>query len=317
MQPHTQPGVAAVQPATNPVEALRQYDQQYPNMLARVQQIQNPEQREYLLSALEQDHAIAGAQANAWKNQFSGKIQDIVTSPDFVSMSDPRITPELRAAMSDDPQMLTMARNMAKANLEESQGKDTGKLGAAYWDTFKQINSGQITDISQLNSLAGSGLTREGLTQAKKDLDDMKSPDGAAESEMRKQFFANAKAQISGADEGLHIKDPKGEELYLKFMAQAIPAIQKAKSEGVPVSDIYNPDSKDYVGKSITTFKRPMSQWVGDMMQESPANDVDTSTAQGLIAAVQAGKVSRADGEKIALKNGWIQANVPQVPLAQ
>jgi len=31
-----------------------------------------------------------------------------------------------------------------------------------------------------------------------------------------------ARGQITGTDEGLHIKDPKGDELYLKFMAQAL-----------------------------------------------------------------------------------------------
>lgn len=320
VDPHQTSGLT-LQPAATPVKALQQFDAQYPNMLQQAQAIPNIDQRNAVTQSLEEKHRIFQTASSAWKNQFSGKIQDIVTSPDFTSMSDARLTPELRSAMSDDPAMLTMARSMAKANFEASQGKDVGKLGDAYWGTFKQINSGQITNISQLNELAGTGLTREGLTQAKKDLEDMSSPEGTAESEMRKQFFANAKAQISGTDEGLHIKDPKGEELYLKFMAQAIPAIAKAKADKTPIADIYNPESSSYVGKSIATFKRPMSQWVGDMMQDGVggvAGDVDTSTAKGLIAAVQSGKMSRADGEALAIKNGWVRAKEtgPQVPRA-
>ena len=319
VDPHQTSGTT-LQPAATPVKALQQFDAQYPQMLQTASAIPNIDQRNATLESLENKHKVFQAASTAWKTQFSGQIQQIVTDPSFTSMNDPRLTPELRSAMSDDPAMLTMARNMAKSNFDESQGKDVGKLGTAYWDTFKKINSGEITNISQLNDLAGNGLSRDGLTQAQKDLKEKQTPDGTAESEMKKQFFTNAKSQISGADEGLHIKDPKGDELFLKFMAQALPAYDKGKSDGKSPYQLLDPNSPDYIGKSVATFKRPMSQWVGDMMQEPGSDGVDTSTKENLIAAVQSGKMKRSDAEQVALKNGWIQATPPvspQVPLAQ
>jgi hypothetical protein len=55
----------------------------------------------------------------------------------------------------------------------------------------------------------------------------------------------------------LHIKDPKGDELYLKFLANALPAYDAGKKAGKTPAQLLNPDSPDYIGKSITNYKRP------------------------------------------------------------
>ena len=102
---------------------------------------------------------------------------------------------------------------------------------------------------------------------------------------------------------------------------QAIPAIAKAKADGKDMSQIYNPDSSDYVGKTISTFKRPMSQWISDQMQETS----NQPTAQSLVADyykdVQSG-IRQADA-KAKLESRMRQFNLlkenkaPQVPVAQ
>jgi hypothetical protein len=59
---------------------------------------------------------------------------------------------------------------------------------------------------------------------------------------MKAQFLEYARAQITGTDEGLHIKDPKGDELYLRFLADVLP-----RRERKSAASLFNPESPDYL----------------------------------------------------------------------
>jgi uncharacterized protein (TIGR02594 family) len=208
--------------------------------------------------------------------------------------------------------------------------KDVGTYGQGFYDLFKRIhlpdgNPNKITAESQLYEHSGPNgdLTLAGLKELRTELSSKRTPEGEAESVMRAQFLKTAKNQISGSDEGLHLKDPKGDELYQRFLAQFFPAYQKGKQDGKTAFQMLDPGSPDYLGKSIAQFKRPMSQWTADML--AAANGAsqaapDLNTPQGLISAVQSGKMTRAEGEKLALERGWIRtsaqppSNEPQVP---
>lgn len=179
-------------------------------------------------------------------------------------------------------------------------------------------------------------LTIAGVDKLALEISGRRTPEGEAEGSMKKQFFANAKAQISGTNDGLHIKDPKGDELYLKWMARAIPAYDEGRKAGKTPSQLLDPDSPDYVGKSIKTFKRPMSQWMSDMLQDgtpgaaagAPEAEPTYDTPESIVAAFHAGKLTRADAEALAVQRGFVAAKAaapapaapaaapgPQVPL--
>lgn len=310
VDPHQTSGMT-LQPASTPVKALQQFDSQYPNMLQQAQAIPNIDQRTAVTQSLEEKHRIFQAASSAWKNQFSGKIQDIVTSPDFTSMSDPRLTPDLRSAMSDDPAMLTMARNMAKANFDASQGKDVGKLGDAYWDTFKQINSGQITNISQLNDLAGTGLTREGLTQAKKDLDAMSSPEGAGEAKLRDQTFKAVRSMILGKSDSFGIPDPHGEETYGHAMVLMYKAEADSRTKGV--TDMYDPNSKNWIGNVAKPLVKTMEQRAASINSgRTISSDMPPLNTRVIGQVYQS-----PTGPVKWTQDGWIRSNPPNIPLAQ
>ena len=310
VDPHQTDGTT-LQQAQNPVKQFQQFDAQYPDMLKRAMDIPNIDQRNATLSALEERHKLAQASATAWKIQFSGKIQDIVTDPNFISMNDSRITPDLRLAMQDDPAMLTMTRNMAKANLEEAQGKDSGKLGPAYWDTFKKINNGEITNISQLNEIGGSGLTREGLKQAQDDLKNSLTPDGAGENKLREQTYKAVRSMIVGKADSFGIPDPHAEETYGHAMALMLKAEQQGKKD--KVQDMYDPESPRWIGNVAKPLVKSINERVAEIGQNQ---GVTNPNGPPPLKDRIVGKLYPApNGQVRWTGQGWQQ--VPSVPVSR
>jgi hypothetical protein len=211
--------------------------------------------------------------------------------------------------------------------------KDSKTYGAGFEQAFADIhappgNPDRITDPNQLYNRLGRNadpakqLTMAGVEKLREEIERRKSPEGTAESEMKKQFLSNAKGQISGSNEGLHIKDPKGDELYLKFLAQAWPSYDKGRKDGKSPEQLLNPDSADYVGKIIPTFKRPMNQWFSDVIQDQPTVapgagfDVKSiKTLDDAVKAYRGGKITKPQAEELAIQNGWAQRRAQAAPL--
>jgi hypothetical protein len=219
----------------------------------------------------------------------------------------------------------------AQQALTDSNSKADKTYGHGFYDAYQLVHSpegtpGRITDPTELYKRVGpkGDLTVAGVDKLVNEIQSRKSPEGVAESEMKKQFLANAKAQISGSDEGLHIKDPKGDLLYLKFLAYALPAYDEARKAGKSAVQLLNPDSPDYVGKVITAegsgFKRPTDQWFGDVVQDSPVHKGESvqsfdikkvKSLDDLVSAYRSGKVSKATADQMAIDNGWAAKRAP------
>lgn len=207
--------------------------------------------------------------------------------------------------------------------------------GPGFYKLYQQVHAAdndpnRVTDPASLYAHVGptGDLTVAGVDKLVAEIQGRKTPEGVSEGEMKSQFFKTAKAQISGSDEGLHIHDPKGDQLYLKFMAQALPAYDAGRKNGKSAVQLLNPDSPDYVGKSIETFKRPMDQWFGDVVQGSPvqrgepakAFDINTvKSLDDLVGAYRAGKVPKAQADQLAIDKGWATPRVTPsvVPVSQ
>lgn len=209
--------------------------------------------------------------------------------------------------------------------------RDTASYGPAFVDLFQKVHAEQgdperITDITTLFPRVGKDLTFSGMMKLREEISGRRTPEGAAEAEMRKQFFANAKGQITGSNEGLHLKDPKGDEKYLAFMTQANAAYEAGRKAGKSPAELLNPDSKDYIGKSIKDFKRPMSEWFNDTIRDAPAaappqafNPQSVKSLDELVKAHQSGMITAATARAIAIDRGWAGARppAPTVPISQ
>lgn len=237
----------------------------------------------------------------------------------------PGIVEQIRQDPALDDTVRTHLWTMATTHAKGEVDHDVKTYGAGFYKLFQGVHAAQddpsrITDPTQLYSHVGDkgDLTVAGVEKLTQEIAAKRTPEGEAESAMKRQFFANAKAQISGANEGLHIKDSRGDEQYLKFMAKALTDYDAGKKAGKSAPQLLDPDSPDYVGKSIKGFKRPMSQWMSDLMADNDptvakpdATAPDYSTPQSIVAAFQSGQLSREQAEQESIKRGFVRPKAP------
>lgn len=307
-----------VQPGATPVQSLLNFNKRTPELLARINAIPNLEERAGVMEAFKRDQNKYQESASAYTNAIIAQATELAADPNFTSLE--QIPTELYSALNTvHPETLGYMERRLKLNMQKRSGylsKDMNQYGNSFYDLFNAIHSEgpeKITSIAQLQRHAGKDITIAGYDRLVKELQGKNTPDGEAEGMMKKQFFANAKAQISGSDDILGIKDPKGDEIYLRFMAQALPAFEKGKTDGKSATQLLDPASSDYIGKSISSFKRTLSEQLADMNQITANLD----TPEGLKDAVAAGKISREEATKIALERGYIRSqNNITVPLA-
>ncbi|MCK1479329.1 hypothetical protein IVB27_32465 [Bradyrhizobium sp. 197] len=248
------------------------------------------------------------AQSEVRENEV---LQDLYSPQPKMSVQSIAVDPHLTPAAKE--RMISAAgRALGDTKADKTYGK-------GFFDAYQKVHApegmpGKITDPSELYSRVGpdGDLTVAGVDKLVSEINSRKTPEGVAEGEMKKQFLKNAKSEISGADEGLHIPDPKGENLYLRWLAQALPAYEEGKKAGKTPVQLLNPDSPDYIGKSISGFRRPMSEWFNDVVRDQPAaaqaptfDATKVQTLNELVAAYRGGKVSKTVADQLAIDKGW------------
>lgn len=279
------------------------------------------QERQFRLQQQAQEQASKADEAKAISD-LTGPNAGNITAQQIGDPNGPykNLTPSARLTMLD----------LAKRS---SVGSTDATLGPGFMPLLKRIYADQsdptrITDAKDLvpyiNSTDQPPITVAGFTRLQSELGHAGKPDTQAENAMKSAFLANAKAQITGSNQGLGLRDPKGDTLYLQFLGHFFDAYDKAKASGKTPGQLLSPDSPDYLGKSIGQFKRPMSQWASDMLQDNgpggnAAGEVDLSSMQGIVSAYHSGKISRADAAQALVKGGFASASPqpPAVPLAR
>lgn len=355
--PHATEGVT-VQPAASPIQAQLNFEKKVPAIMSQIEGLPNYDQRAGVMRAFTQERQRYNDAAVAYKNVLVNKAGQLAADPNFISMD--QIPPDMQSSLATDhPQTLDYMQKKADDNLAKHSGSTTKEMkeyGNDIKETLGGIWNGDITNAAQLHDKVSNGdITIAGYDRAVKELQGKNTPEGASEGAMKKQFYENAKSQISGQDELLKIKDPKGEENYLRFLAHTLPAYDQGRSEGKTPGQLLDPDSKDYIGKSIPSFKRSLSDMMADMEKASqgllddkkeiskdpsafvsgvnsvekylnlPITDrnleAQASTPEGLRQAILTGKISREQGQALAIKHGYInkqqQSTASAVPLAE
>ena len=255
-------------------------------------------------------------------------IKTLMTQPDKF---DPKM-------IANDPSLTWEQKehlwNISQQHFNGEGAHDVKTYGTGFYDLYRSVHAPEgdptrVTDPSQLWGHVGSNgdLTLAGVEKLTQEIQGRRSPEGESESEMRKQFLSNARSQITGSNDGLHLRDPKGDELFLKFMAQALPAYDEGRKKGLSAAQLLDPSSKDYVGASVSTFKRPMAVWVKDMMEQNEpgvaaapaaagtgAAAPDLNSREGIVAAFRAGKLSRADAAAALVSKGFAAAPAAPAP---
>lgn len=231
------------------------------------------------------------------------------------------IVPQIAADPHLDWETKIRLGELAEHHLKSDIDGAVKTYGTGFWDAYTRVHLPQgdpnrITDQNQIFTRAGPGgdLTLSGVKELNAMIAEKDTAQGEADSTLQKLFFDNAKRQISGDDPLLHIKDPKGEENFLKFMQHALPAFQAGRAAGKSIAELTDMDSP--IGKAIAGYKRTPQQYMADMMQgdvAGPAAAAAERTLQDVIRDVQGGKLDQAAGKAEALRNGWIKPDPAKV----
>jgi hypothetical protein len=198
-------------------------------------------------------------------------------------------------------------------NRIESAGKAPMKLNAdLYTELFQRIhapfdNPLRISDPSQLDQYLGKGITPDALQQLRGEVVGKRTPEGSTEAELKKRMFDTAKQTLSGRNEALGIRDPKGAEQTQKFMAWFLPEYERQRKAGKTAVELLDPESEDYLGHGMGLFKRSSTQMFRDMFDANPE-----AVTAGKLPGAPAGATAsarNAKGERIFKVNGnWVDA---------
>lgn len=273
MDPHQQTG-EVVQPAANPHEMLMNFDQKFPAMLDRAQAIPNIQVRESVMRNLKQDRENLSYASQAFSSQLVNQAQNLAAKGTFTSMD--QVPSDMAASLLEyHPETMRYLERSAQRNLDKASGgasEDMKKYGSGMFKLLQSVHDGSIQSTTELmkhlpSDSSPGDLTLAGYDRLTKEFS--KDPESKAEATMKSQAFKVIKGQLSGTDDGLGLKDPKGEELFLQAMPKLFQAIDDGKSKGLSAAQLYDPTSKDWIGNTVQGLRRSATQMSIDMMSNT------------------------------------------------
>lgn len=201
----------------------------------------------------------AQAKTEAWKQDALGKmIKGNLTANDILKAKD-------TLSFADQKEMLAMKDAMTRQEYKSdprTMNQITNKILLQDGDPQK------ITDMSQLRPYLEKGqITPRDVTF----LNGMiaKTPEGQAANANRKNLFDYAKADLVKKDSMTGMADPQGEANLARFTVDLHGKEADLRKQGLPISDLYNPRSKDYFGNNLTQYKKTQQQVIQDMANQA------------------------------------------------
>ncbi len=234
-QPPAKIGIAAFDslPWQKQYDLVQTAEQQVRANMVRDNQVQALNDKQ---TAANQDKAMQG---------FLEKIQKDELTPDEVMQSP-----------------LNFAQKEHMLRSIDAQTNKMNKTDQRVWnDLWTQINLPEddpqkLVDPKALYSFVGKGLSLTDMKQLQGFIEDK----GGPTYELRKAFLSQAKSRISGTNPMMGIADPEGDQQFYSFMSTFQQSITDGQKEGKSLSQMLNPQSKDYVGWTIDKYARNSQQ---------------------------------------------------------
>lgn len=197
-----------------------------------------------------------GEAQKATENKFIAKLVEDPTSLSAKSVSDSNMLPD------DKIKWLGIIDRAAKPGVMKT---DPG----VYLDLFERAHlpvddPRAIKDESELDKYFGKGLTMDALKELRAEVSGKRTPEGQVEAELKKGLIDFAKSSLTGSNNVLGWRDPKGDEQLQRYMSYFLPEFAKQRQAGKSAIELLSPDSPDYLGKAIDQYKRPMAQMLKD-----------------------------------------------------
>lgn len=248
-------------------------------IVSYIQTAQNAERTKKALALAQQEHAMTMAA----ESDGNAILRDIVKDP-----SNPGITDKILNSRMKWSQKQTML------NIAEHTGTGSGEsnsFGKGFYDVYQKIHSGEITSPDQLYKRVGANgdLTVAGVDRLTNEIMGKRTPDGQIEADLKSGFIKTMSQAISGTNDMLGMKDPRGDQLRQQALAWFLPAYQKAKEEGkYPPSVLLDPASPHSLWQGAMRFKRPVNEQMRDMMNFAGAINAPSAGIGGAAKAAAA-----------------------------
>jgi hypothetical protein len=252
-----------------------------------------------------------------------------------IHTDDPNLT--LRQILSDQ-RLDREARERLVKGYEERGGntKTDHTYGPAFYDIYNRVhlpegNPQRITDPNELYSHVGPNgdLTVGGVDKLRSEIEGRKTPEGTAESAMKKNFLEMAETKIAPTN-ALGIKLPKTNEDFQRFLTWFFPEYEKQRAAGKSAVDLLNPKSKDYLGSGIdagymSSTAKQYQEYINHLNDEmatpvegakpSPFDINSIKTLDQAKAAYSAGNLTRVQARALALAHpDWGVTFAPPAP---
>lgn len=280
--PHVETG-PTVQPAATPRQALNNYDEKFPDMMARANSIPNLETRANVIRALKSDRENLAASSMAYSSSLINKAHQLAADPKFTSIE--QVPAEMASSLlTDHPDTMHYLELRAEYNLNKGSGgitPDMKTYGPAMFTLMRDIHSGKIksTDelISHLPKEENPGdITLAGYDKLVKEF--TKDPESQSDGMMKTQALKVIKRQLSGEDD--YMKDPKGEALFSQALPKLFKAIEEGQLKGLTIGELTDPSNTNWIGNAVQGLKRSPAQMAMDI--ENAMDSVETTTTENI-----------------------------------
>ncbi len=141
----------------------------------------------------------------------------------------------------------------------------------------------KLTDENELNQYFGHGLSFADMNRLRAEMQGKETEAGKIESDLKKQVIDIAKGKLTKSNPLTGIRDPIGDEQMARFMVHFFDDYKKQRDSGKTATELLNPDSKDYLGKNISSYVRSPQQVLQDLVPKSqtlPSGKVKVSNGK-------------------------------------
>jgi len=288
-------------------------------VVAYIQTAQNAERAKVAIAKAAEE----GARREAAEQDGNAIIRDIYKGGG-VKVMDKILNSNL--SWQQKQAMINIAEENAKG--DGAGNRDTTTYGGGFFDVYQKIHTGEIKSPEDLWKQVGPGkpLTLAGADRLANEITGRRTPEGKNEADLKQGFIKAMEQQLSGRNDMLGFKDPKGDMLNQQALSWLLPAYERAKAEGkYPPEVLLDPASPNSLWKGVMRFKRSPNQQMADMMNfgtdlgtpapapvdgsrgigGAAAKPVAYKSAADVSAAYKAGKIDRNSAAAILRQNGW------------
>jgi len=129
----------------------------------------------------------------------------------------------------------------------------------------------KITDEDDLNQFViGRVLSYEDLGKLRNEIQGKRTQAGDIESTLKKGLVSIAKSELTGTNQLMGLRDPRGDTQLQRFMSFFLTEYQAQRQGGKTPTQLLDPDSADYIGKALSRFKRTPVEFMRDLMEANP-----------------------------------------------